>query len=223
MASPTYPMSAGNGIATDGVTIRPMTAKDIPAVRRLDGDTWFAPECFPDRDARDYAVAVDVLRYLPETTFGAIAEHAGRVLGVAMGAAKGESPLFADADHAVSRARGEAGRHTNGAAIVRNIDMDTKVNMDMSQDVRADCDAELQLFIVSPEARGLGIGRRLFSTFLSHLRDAGARSYYLFTDTGCDYGFYDRHGLTRAAQRLDVPSYGFDGLIDKFVYVGALA
>ena len=61
--------------------------------------------------------------------------------------------------------------------------------------------AEIVLFIVSPEARGRGVGGRLFRAAMLYLHKHDVADYFLFTDTSCDVGFYDHQGLTRMAAR----------------------
>ena len=60
---------------------------------------------------------------------------------------------------------------------------------------------ELTLLIMSPEARGHGIGKRLYADAVRYLNDAGAGRFFLYTDTECGYGFYDRAGLVRRKER----------------------
>ncbi len=60
---------------------------------------------------------------------------------------------------------------------------------------------ELTLLIMSPEARGHGIGKRLYADAVRYLNDAGAGRFFLYTDTECGYGFYDRAGLVRRKEQ----------------------
>ena len=82
-------------------------------------------------------------------------------------------------------------------------------------------DATVKLLIVSPDAKGLGIGGRLFSAALDHLRETGARGYHLLTDDSCDFGFYEHKGLTQARRRRSRAYWpGVDPAADEFyVYV----
>ena len=57
-------------------------------------------------------------------------------------------------------------------------------------------DAEVTLFLVDERIRGGGVGGFLFDDLLERFRRVGVRRYYLFTDTGCNVGFYTRRGLT---------------------------
>lgn len=58
-------------------------------------------------------------------------------------------------------------------------------------------DGELILFAVDQSTRGTGVGSHLFNAYLQHLRNQGARTFYLFTDTSCTYTFYEHKGLRR--------------------------
>ena len=51
---------------------------------------------------------------------------------------------------------------------------------------REDGAAQLRWFLVHPEARGRGLGRRLIDESLAFCRAAGYRSVYLWTVTGLD-------------------------------------
>ena len=62
-------------------------------------------------------------------------------------------------------------------------------------------DGELTLLIMSPEARGHGIGKRLYADAVRYLNDSGAGRFFLYTDTECGYGFYDRAGRVRRKEQ----------------------
>lgn len=80
----------------------------------------------------------------------------------------------------------------------------------------------LQLLVVSPEARGLGLGRRLMGVALDRMRRAGARRYRLSTDEACDWRFYEHLGLTRVAQEASGALGAPDRPFLHFVYEGGL-
>lgn len=51
---------------------------------------------------------------------------------------------------------------------------------------REDASAQLRWFLVHPEVRGAGLGRRLIAEALAFCRAAGCRSVYLWTVNGLD-------------------------------------
>ena len=99
---------------------------------------------------------------------------------------------------------------------------------------------ELQLFLVSEKSRGTGIGSQLFERFLKACGDnaasdslvsgdsasacassacassAGAR-FFLFTDSTCNWQWYQRRGLVRIAQKMSSDPK-IDLGADKFIY-----
>lgn len=74
--------------------------------------------------------------------------------------------------------------------------------------------AEFKLLIVSPAARGLGVGGGLVSRGEDHLAQTGATGYYLITDDTCDVGFYDHLGLSRLVAEASAVEPG----INLYVY-----
>ena len=81
--------------------------------------------------------------------------------------------------------------------------------------------ATIKLLIVSPDAKGLGIGGRLFSAAVERVRKTGAPGYHLLTDDACDVGFYEHKGLSCAMRRRSRAYWpGADPATDDFhVYV----
>ena len=109
---------------------------------------------------------------------------------------------------------------------------------------------ELQLFLVSEKSRGTGIGSQLFERFLKACGDnaasgslvsgdsasacassacassvcdpsAGAR-FFLFTDSTCNWQWYQRRGLVRIAQKMSSDPK-IDLGADKFIYADIYA
>lgn len=58
------------------------------------------------------------------------------------------------------------------------------------------CDGDILFLVVSKEAKGLGIGRRLLEDMLDHMRAWCTSRVVVLTDDLCDFGFYDRMGFT---------------------------
>lgn len=63
-------------------------------------------------------------------------------------------------------------------------------------------DGVLTLFIVDEYYRGLGIGKTLFNNLLKYLKQQQVKKIYLYTDTTCNYYFYEKHGFKRVEAEL---------------------
>lgn len=61
--------------------------------------------------------------------------------------------------------------------------------------------AELALFAVSSSCQGKGIGSKLFHSALDYVKQQGLNDFYLFTDTSCNYGFYEHQGMHRRCEK----------------------
>ena len=83
-----------------------------------------------------------------------------------------------------------------------------------SQGGQPEVAAEFKLLIVGGEARGLGVGGGLLRLGENHLRQAGARGYYLITDDTCDVGFYVHLGLSRLVTEASVAEAG----VNLYIY-----
>lgn len=78
---------------------------------------------------------------------------------------------------------------------------------------------ELAFFAISEKCRGKGLGRKLFESAVDYMRSQNIEKFYLFTDTSCNYPFYEHLGLKRQCEKkqtLDVK--GEKGDMTFFIY-----
>lgn len=145
-----------------------------------------------------------------KTLVGGSAPEPGTLLGLVLGRFDDIEPPAASVEHWQSIAETSvklmsAGTDAAKAALSLEVGIPViheRLHADAGE--RMPENNELLLFIVSPDARGLGVGTTLLKRFEAHLKARGARSYYLMTDESCSYGYYDRHGFQRiATYRLD--------------------
>ncbi|MDO4280158.1 MAG: GNAT family N-acetyltransferase [Peptococcaceae bacterium] len=69
-------------------------------------------------------------------------------------------------------------------------------------------EGELAFFAISQKHRGVGLGRRLFETVVADMRAEGVGNFYLFTDTSCNYRFYEHLGLERQTAHTELVDLG---------------
>lgn len=78
-------------------------------------------------------------------------------------------------------------------------------------------DGCIQLFIVSEECRGFGVGKKLLNYLFDYMKSSNVKSLYLYTDTRCNYGFYDSHNFKRINEK-EVLFDSFNEKLDVFLY-----
>ena len=69
------------------------------------------------------------------------------------------------------------------------------IDCELLKGSKADRNHEATLLLVSPSARGLGVGGILITAAKNYFEEKQARSAYLYTDSSCTYSFYDHMGL----------------------------
>lgn len=191
------------------LTLRPFDERDFRPLAGLIAQTWLSD--FPGL-AGELASTVELCDYLEQTTWSLVAERGGRLLGAALVAEKdGEVPDAQRWRERGSAAEREAARDER---CVRAMDLEMAgvvegagMALDYEKTGAVEAAAALKLLIVSPDAKGLGIGRRLFDAARAHLREAGVAGYYLLTDDNCDLSFYEHMGLTQEVRRRSQVSW----------------
>lgn len=76
-----------------------------------------------------------------------------------------------------------------------------KVNTALLEQSNQTFDGELVFFVLDEKARGMGIGKQLLQQVKDYMHSECATSFYLFSDSTCNYAFYENQGLERIAQK----------------------
>lgn len=208
---------------TEKLTWRAFAPDDFERAAELLGRTWL-PEF--DEAAQRAASQIELAHYLAQTTWSLVAERDGEILGVVLLAERDrevdEGAGWSELEARLTRA---AEKDPTLAEAVRTemggVHEEAELEREYAATDPVGGAAAVKLLIVSPDAKGLGLGGRLFSTALEHLREAGAEGYHLLTDDSCDVGFYEHKGLARAMRRRSRAYWpGVDPETDEFyVYV----
>lgn len=62
-------------------------------------------------------------------------------------------------------------------------------------------EGELAFFAIDEKCRGKGLGNQLFGTVVEYMKSQNISEFYLFTDTSCNYPFYEHMGLKRRCKK----------------------
>ncbi len=81
--------------------------------------------------------------------------------------------------------------------ILKDLRQTEKAYRELLKETKLPYKDELVLFVTHPDYQGQGIGKALIAAFENTLKKENLRSYFLFTDTACNYGFYDHNGFYR--------------------------
>lgn len=75
---------------------------------------------------------------------------------------------------------------------------------------------ELAFFAISRNCRGKGIGKILFQKVVEYMHTQNIHSFYLFTDTSCNYGFYEHQGMKRQQEKKH--RFNVNGLLGEMTF-----
>ena len=210
------------------VEFRPVQLSDIDAIVKEYERTWgIASEV--GKDASLSLSRRCVLHYLEPSTHGTLAEVDGKFMGLLLARVFGEPVLFPEVK-GMLRAQEANMKEKNDAKYDNALEeaygmraLETK--LEAKSHINNLTQAELELFLVSPDARGHGVGGGLWKRTMHMLRNNGVNRYYLHTDSACDVSFYDYHGLSKDAswKREDHPyeAQRMKSLVDDlYIYSG---
>lgn len=93
-----------------------------------------------------------------------------------------------------------------GRRIIRMIGNIDKIDKDLLKDTNKNYGGEVALFVINSEYRGLGIGKSLFESLKAYMQDKNIEEFFLYTDTSCNYGFYEHQGMLRKGEKTHIYS-----------------
>lgn len=88
-----------------------------------------------------------------------------------------------------------------GRAASRIFSAVNETDQELLRDSRKDYHGEVAFFAIDSKYRGRGLGKKLFDALLSYMKQENISEFYLFTDTSCNYPFYERQGMKRRCEK----------------------
>lgn len=182
------------------VTLRNFQSSDYEAIRDVIRETWQYDRFCSQRTARKLA-AVYLDSCLANQTYTQTAVVGGVPVGIIMGKniAKHRCPfwlrirlLFSTLSLLCSR----EGRKVSG--IFKNV---SSVDIELLESCDQTYPGEVAFFAISAKYRGKGIGKALFGRLTEYMKREGIHTFYLFTDTSCNYQFYEHQGMVRKCEK----------------------
>lgn len=184
------------------VEFRPITLDDVNTVVEEYERTWGIADAIGAEPSRELSRHF-VLHYLAPSTYAILAHDEGQFLGLLMARVFGDSVLFPQVRNLLKEHDDRMQRSDSSVRIqalqsahaMRAIE----ISLEAKSHINDLTQAEVELFLVSPSARGRGVGGGLWNDAMQYLRCRGVNRYYLHTDSACDVSFYDHYGLEQNA------------------------
>ena len=184
---------------------RPFQHSDRQALEDITRDTWDYDQLGSSKTARLVAKA-DLAGSLASQTFTCVALSGNQPIGIIMGKNRKTDRNNFRYTAREKMARLSMGLSKESRKLLPAFKDIEKVHAVLFEKTAAQFDGELVFFVVHKDWQGKGVGKTLYESFLDYLAAEELKSYFLFTDTSCNYKFYERRGLDRLAEEtLGVP------------------
>ncbi|MBU9738885.1 N-acetyltransferase [Diplocloster agilis] len=182
------------------VTYRPIQKSDYPILADLISDTWGYKKFSSPKTA--FRMGMLYLRgCLADQTYSCVAVKRGTPVGLILG--RGKKPGIMALHHRLAQLPWILALllTREGRSVARMFGGFSDIDSNLLKESGKQFDGELTLFVIRSDQRGAGIGNTLFGNFLYYLKSQCVKNFYLFTDTTCNYGFYEHKGLARIGEK----------------------
>ncbi len=186
---------------------RSFQKEDASALSAIINRTWEL-ERFSSPKTATLASELYLSLCLNAQTYTCVAEKDGMPLGLI---------VVQDKRHFHLRLRQKTSLFFKGIALLGQKDFRALLKMQQStlsadkklyQNTGRSYDAELVFFVLSENSRGLGIGKALFQRALGYMQRRHIRNFYLYTDSLCNFGFYDAQKM-RLHGHIEKPMFPY--------------
>lgn len=203
------------------ITFRSIKASDYPALERILCDTWKYEQFCSSACARTMA-KLYLASCLVEQTFTQVALRNNEPVGVIMG--KNEQEHRPSLRYIIRLVSTGILMFTKkeGRKIAKLFGGFEQIDKNLLAECKTNFDGQLAFFVVRDDQRGSGIGKQLYQSFLAYLEKEDLHSFYLYTDTKCNYKFYEHQGLIRLKETTTRLNLNTKEEIHFFLYANTL-
>lgn len=185
------------------IIFRKIKKKDYPYIKHMMNHNFYLYEYIEDKRILNTFLNSYLYNCLAEQTFTMVAEKEGKVIGVIMGNAKEDYKLYKSLIYIL---KGVYYNILTGIkAMIYNTNIKqykgiTLIYKKLMLKADKKFDGILTLFVVSKDYQGYGVGKNLLKFLFEYQNKNNVKNMYVFTDSKCNYKFYDSKGFKRLGQ-----------------------
>lgn len=186
------------------ISYRNIEVKDHEAIKSLINKTWPLDAFVQSKRTLKSLLYLYLNHCLMLSSFGQVALKDGSLVGIILGNAKNDQKPY--------RSLAQVSGMLFNLLVLLFSTKEEKKNFqeymkiyqtykDLIKNKKHLFDGELVFLAVAEEYRGLGIGKTLVNNLKEYFQDQSVHTIYLYTDTSCNYCFYDSQGFSRIGER----------------------
>lgn len=188
----------------NNIIYREIEKCDYETVKTLISEAFDFKNMIDNVDVLDKSLNIYLRSCLSATTFTSVAVKNGKVIGLILGSSKNKNTLFNLLKHNIAltfnvlsllfKSKEDRKSLKDYKKILKSYD-------DLMKNRKNDFQGCIELFIVSKECQGLGVGKKLVSNLMKYMKENSVSNLYLYSDSNCNYGFYDSQGFNKIDSR----------------------
>ena len=196
------------------VTYRSLVKEDYESVKELIGEAFGFNELIKDKKFLDSVLNIYLQGCILESSFSKVAEKNNKIIGIILGDSKKDKNRLKKTHNTLSLAYSMLKvlmANKENKKFIKEFSKVQDAYKELIKEKEDDFQGCIQLFIVSGESRGLGVGKALMNHLYNYMKSMDVESLYLYTDNKCNYGFYDSQNF----KRINEKEICFDSMKDK--------
>lgn len=202
------------------VIYRELIKDDYNRVKELICEAFGFDEFIKDPKILDSILTVYLQGCIFDSSFSKVAVKNNQVIGIILGKANNDKKNIRKLHNSFSYLNNIIKLALCGSENKKLIKEFSKVTSTYKDIIKGKEDSFqgcIQLFIVSKESRGLGVGKSLVASLFEYMKFMNVNSLYLYTDTRCNYGFYDSQNFNRLCEK-EINFDAMDASLNVFLY-----
>lgn len=204
------------------ITYRRIRPEDCETVGEILNQSFYLYTYVSDAKALQEFKRQYVQSCLISATYTQVAELNGKVVGVIMAKANSEWKYRTHIGFGVKAVYHalKMGYHSlHDRTGIQDFNNLHKIYNEFWRKHKGEFNGSLCLFALNEDCRGKGVGKKLLKGALSYLKMYNVSNIYLYTDTTCNYGFYEHMGFERLEEKpLKLTKNGKPFTMDVFLY-----
>jgi ribosomal protein S18 acetylase RimI-like enzyme len=186
------------------VIYREIMKDDYDRIKELIDEAFGIHDLIQDKIFLDVILNLYLQSCILDSSFSKVAVKDNRVIGIILGKAQKDKHRLAKTHNLLSLANAFIKIITANKENKKSAKELAKVQhtyKEIIQGKKDDFQGYIELFIVSGESRGLGVGKTLMHHLSNYMRSMDVDSIYVYTDTRCNYGFYESQNFKRLNEK----------------------
>lgn len=205
------------------IIYREIQKEDYNIVKNLINKAFNFDNYIENTRLRDKSLTIYLRSCLAAKTFSSVAVKDEKVIGIILGSSKNNNNnnIFNFLKHSLVSTFIISSFLFESKKNRENLKEHLKISNaydELMKNRKKEFQGCIDLFIVSDECQGLGIGKQLVSNLMVYMKNNSVSNLYLYTDSKCNYGFYDSQSFKQIDSR-DVEIATTTGLALLNVYL----